>query len=55
MRMYDGPLIFLVNRTTVDTVHSKPKMFAAGARVKAPDDYKVLDHPAWNAAQTESG
>lgn len=34
---------------------TQPKTFAAGARVKAPDDYKVLDHPAWNAAQTESG
>ena len=45
MSMFDGPLMF----------HSKPKTFAAGARVKAPDDYKVLDHPAWNAAQTESG
>ena len=45
MSMFDGPLMF----------HSKPKTFATGVKINAADDYKVNDHPAWNAAQTESG
>lgn len=46
--MYDGFLIFLVNRIIVDIVYLKFKTFVVGARVKVLDDYKVFDYFVWN-------